>query len=408
MFRRYSIDNRRRDINRSPHIGNRGSVLVIVALLLMVCFVLSSVPLVTSATTTQERLDQEKAEREQAQRELEETAQEKDDLEETQQEYEVKLGELNDQLTEVSNNLTDLEQAIVEKKTEISTTEQALAEAIRIRDEQYEAMKLRIKFMYEKRDFVLLESLLAAADFSDFLNRNEYYEQLAEYDEKKLIEFKQIEADVTATRDRLIAEKEELDGLAAEVRAEQDRYTGLVNGTLATISGYDDQISQAEQEMIAHEQEIKERDANIKVLKEQLAEEQRLSELAAQMTWRSLSEVSFAEGDRKLLANLIYCEAGNQPYTGQVAVGAVVMNRVLSPVFPNTIIEVIYQNKQFSPVASQRLALALTEDRATAACYRAADEAMAGASPVGNFLFFRTPIPELEGKGIAIGGHIFY
>ena len=86
--------------------------------------------------------------------------------------------------------------------------------------------------------------------------------------------------------------------------------------------------------------------------------------------------------------------------------GAVVINRVKSAVFPDTVVGVIYQNRQFSPVGSGRLALALAEDHATAACYKAADEAMSGATTVGDCLFFRTPIEGLT--GIQIGGHIFY
>ena len=82
------------------------------------------------------------------------------------------------------------------------------------------------------------------------------------------------------------------------------------------------------------------------------------------------------------------------------------MNRVMSSVFPDTVVGVIYQNKQFSPVASGRLALALAENRATDACYRAADAAMTGTTTVGNCLFFRTPIEGLTGT--RIGGHIFY
>ena len=89
-----------------------------------------------------------------------------------------------------------------------------------------------------------------------------------------------------------------------------------------------------------------------------------------------------------------------------MAVGAVVMNRVMSSVFPDTVVGVIYQHKQFSPVASGRLALALAENHATDACYRAADAAMAGQTTVGNCLFFRTPIEGLTGTQIA--GHIFY
>jgi spore germination cell wall hydrolase CwlJ-like protein len=137
-----------------------------------------------------------------------------------------------------------------------------------------------------------------------------------------------------------------------------------------------------------------------------LEQEKALAQLAANAAWRDLSEVSFAEGDLYLLANLIYCEAGGEPYEGQVAVGAVVMNRVLSSKFPDSIIGVIYQKGQFAPVASGRLELALTVNKATQSCYRAAEEAMAGKTNVGNCLFFRTPIPGLT--GISIGGHIFY
>lgn len=165
-------------------------------------------------------------------------------------------------------------------------------------------------------------------------------------------------------------------------------------------------MSQTEAEMLEYERKLQEQKNDIAKLQEELAEERRLSQLAAQSAWRDISEITFAEGDRYLLANLIYCEAGNQPYEGQVAVGAVVMNRVMSSVFPDTVVGVIYQNRQFSPVASGRLALALSENHATNACYQAADAAMSGTTTVGNCLFFRTPIEGLTGT--QIGGHIFY
>ena len=131
-----------------------------------------------------------------------------------------------------------------------------------------------------------------------------------------------------------------------------------------------------------------------------------MSKLAAQSSWRDISEVTFADGDRYLLANLIYCEAGGEPYEGKLAVGSVVINRVLSSVYPDTVVGVIYQNKQFSPVASGRLALALAEGRATDSCYQAADQAMSGVTNVGECVYFRTPIDGLT--GINIGGHVFY
>ena len=133
--------------------------------------------------------------------------------------------------------------------------------------------------------------------------------------------------------------------------------------------------------------------------------QQSLSKLAAQSKWRDISEVTFEESDRYLLANLIYCEAGNQPYAGQVAVGAVVINRMRSAAYPNTMVGVIYQNRQFSPVASGRLAARLSVG-ANEQCYQAADDAMKGSTPVGNCLYFRTVIPEINGQ--IIGGHVFY
>ena len=116
--------------------------------------------------------------------------------------------------------------------------------------------------------------------------------------------------------------------------------------------------------------------------------------------------MTFDEGDRYLLANLIYCEAGGEPYEGKLAVASVVINRVLSSKFPNTVVGVVYQNKQFSPVASGRLDLALAAGQANAQCYQAADAAMSGATNVGQCVFFRTPVEGLS--GINIGGHVFY
>jgi len=180
----------------------------------------------------------------------------------------------------------------------------------------------------------------------------------------------------------------------------------LITEVSKSISQYEDQIDDAEKAARAYETEMKKLEKDLKYLKKKLAEEQAMSQLAANSEWRNISEVTFAEGDRYLLANLIYCEAGGEPYAGQVAVGAVVINRVLSSKFPDTVVGVIYQKRQFSPVGSGRLELALARNKATESCYKAADEAMAGLSNVGNCVFFRTPIPGLT--GISIGGHIFY
>lgn len=107
--------------------------------------------------------------------------------------------------------------------------------------------------------------------------------------------------------------------------------------------------------------------------------------------------------DTSLLAALIYCEAGNQSYDGMVAVGAVVMNRVNSPSFPNSISEVIYQSGQFTPASSGGLASALANG-VPSACYDAAAAAIGGENPVGDALYFNTG----SGKGTKLGDHQFY
>lgn len=107
--------------------------------------------------------------------------------------------------------------------------------------------------------------------------------------------------------------------------------------------------------------------------------------------------------DLNLLAAIIYCEAGNQSREGKVAVGAVVLNRVASASFPNTIHDVIYQSGQFTPAYSGGLASALANG-VPSDCTEAAQAALNGENPVGGALYFNTG----SGKGMKIGAHQFY
>ena len=168
---------------------------------------------------------------------------------------------------------------------------------------------------------------------------------------------------------------------------------------------YTAEIAEKEAQALAYEREIAEAEGDLVALRAKYKEELAISAQASQMENRDISDIIFASGDEDVMAAIIECEAGGESYTGKVAVGAVVMNRVRSPLFPNTVLEVIMAPKQFSPVGSGRFAIVLARG-ANESCYQAARDAMAGASPVGDCLFFRTPIPGLEGQ--QIGGHIFY
>ncbi|MBQ7616028.1 MAG: cell wall hydrolase [Butyrivibrio sp.] len=355
---------------------------------------------------TKQKLEDAKKAKQQSQSELNST---KDDIAEMNEEKSTLQGQLNtlnSQLTEVSNNIEELEEQIGDKETEIENTLAELDVARSVEANQYASMKKRVQFMYEKQNNMILGMFFGAESFADFLNQNNYIEQLSAYDRKMFSEYIETRQLIEAKEALLEEEMDQLEEYKVKEQAEQSRVTGLVNQTSGTIKQYSNDISDAESKALALEDQIKAQEADIKQLEAKLAEEMRLSKLAKSSTWRNISDVTFAEGDRTLLANLIYCEAGSEPYEGKVAVGAVVINRVLSSVYPDTVVGVIYQNKQFSPVGSGRLALALASDKATAACYQAADEAMKGYSNVGNCVYFRTPIPGLT--GINIGGHVFY
>lgn len=376
------------------------------AVLLACAFPVSSYADNDKISQLEDQINQKKEEKEQTENEIREREGELENLNQQTEGLKGQLNSLNTDLKEVSEHLEELEQQIEDKNQEIETTQQELDETRKVEEEQYAAMKKRVQFMYEKRDYVMLEMFFGSANFSDLLNRGDYFEQLSKYDREQLELFKETRRGIEEKEALLEKEKEELDELRVSVEAEQSRVAGLVSQTSGKISTNQREMSETEAEMLEYEKQLAEQNNSIAALQAQLAEERRLSQLAAQSAWRDISEISFADGDRYLLANLIYCEAGNQPYEGQVAVGAVVMNRVMSSVFPDTVLGVIYQNKQFSPVASGRLALALAENHATDACYRAADAAMSGQTTVGNCLFFRTPVEGLSGT--QIGGHIFY
>ena len=134
-----------------------------------------------------------------------------------------------------------------------------------------------------------------------------------------------------------------------------------------------------------------------------LEEERKAAEEAARIAAEKAAAEATAQADRELLASLIFCEAGNQPYEGQVAVGAVVMNRVKSGAYPNTISEVIYQSGQFTPAMTGWLDSVRANAGYTASAMQAAEEALAGSSPVGDCLYFST-----GGWGMRIGDHYFH
>lgn len=126
-------------------------------------------------------------------------------------------------------------------------------------------------------------------------------------------------------------------------------------------------------------------------------------ESSAQESASSGNTASVSSSELDLLAALIQCEAGGESRTGKVAVGAVVLNRVNSGSFANSISDVIYEGGQFSPVTNGSLSRTLANG-ARSDCYEAAQSALNGENPIGSSLYFNSG----SGKGIQIGNQHFY
>lgn len=130
---------------------------------------------------------------------------------------------------------------------------------------------------------------------------------------------------------------------------------------------------------------------------------QAAEETEADNSQAAAQEVSVSTSDLDLMAAIIECEAGGESYEGKVGVGAVIMNRIRSGEFPNTLSEVIYQSGQFEPTWTGKLSNVLSRG-ASEACYAAAQDVFAGANTIGDRLFFHAG----GGSGLTIGNQTFY
>lgn len=181
---------------------------------------------------------------------------------------------------------------------------------------------------------------------------------------------------------------------------------------LLTIEELDKKIAEQKQaEKEAEEKALQEKkEAEEKAQREleeaQKKEAERIAAEQAEAQRKAEEEAAVAqlqEADKELLASIIFCEAGNQPYEGQVAVGAVIMNRVKSAVYPNSISEVVYQSGQFGPAMTGWLDSVRYSAGYTPSAMQAAIDAMSGSNPIGDCLYF-----DQGGMGYQLGDHYFH
>lgn len=371
---------------------------------------------------------------EELERQREEQQSQLDSLKEYQMNLSDELTELNNGLQEISNELADTQDEIAAKNVEIEAAESRIAELTTRSESQYEAMKKRVQYMYENGNQSYLELLLGASSFSDFLNRMEYAKSIYDYDRQELSDYQDTLAELKQQKEDLETAKEEL--LAAEQTKQEQK-----SKADSLVAAQQEKISAAKSDVTDAETEIADTDAEIarqKAYEEELEAQKAKEDAARQEEIRRQEEELInsqqpdasdnnanpdgtSNGDNTtgsdtsgggtvnasdvaMLAALIQCEAGGESYEGKLAVGSVVMNRVDSSYFPDTVVGVIYQSGQFSPVASGRFAVVLSSG-ADASCVQAATEVLAGTRTL-NCLYFRRNNGLINGT--VIGNHVFY
>ena len=238
----------------------------IIATITSVILILS-VPMTINAT----KISDIKAERDKTQQELNQANSTLSNLKEEREGIEEEINTLDEELMEVMASISMVEDEIVELEGQIEETEEDLKEAIADEEAQYEAMKKRIQYMYEKGDYSYLELLLECKNMSDLVSKSEYVEELYEYDRKMLIKYQEARQLVEDTKEKLLMEQEELEVSKHELDEEKAGLDELLEEKKAEASDYDAEIAKVKQAATLFKAKIKQQNAQIKKLEEEEA-----------------------------------------------------------------------------------------------------------------------------------------
>lgn len=240
----------------------------------IVCIALMLMPVVVYASSTKQELDKAQQQEEERQKELEAVQSTINALKGDITDTENYIDALDTEMNRIAQDIVELNGKIDKKNEEIAITTQNLELAQKAEQEQYEAMKLRIKYMYENSDTNYFNIMIMASDISELLNRAEYVTKISEYDRNKLEEFVATKEAIAAYKVQLEKEEEELREFKAELETEQQAVELLLNAKTDEMNRLqaDKKAYEAKQKEI--EKSIEELDALITQLTNQYNAEQ--------------------------------------------------------------------------------------------------------------------------------------
>ena len=248
---------------------------------------------------------------------------------------------------------------------------------------------------------------------------NDYQDTLAELKQQKedletakeeLLAAEQTKQEQKSKADSLVAAQQEKISAAKSDVADAETEIADTDAEIARQKAYEEELeAQKAKEDAARQEEIKRQEEELINSQQPAASDNNANPDGTSTGDNTTGSDASGGGtvnasDVAMLAALIQCEAGGESYEGKLAVGSVVMNRVDSSYFPDTVVGVIYQSGQFSPVASGRFTVVLSSG-ADASCVQAATEVLAGTRTL-NCLYFRRNNGLINGT--VIGNHVFY
>ncbi len=251
-------------------------------LVLTCCILVASLPAKTkvmatdsTAASIQEKKDEiskAKEEREKLQQGLSDIKKMVSELEKSKTSLKNYVKELDSKLISVEAKIQELRDLIAEKEEEIEITKKELEEAIETEETQYEEMKVRIRFMYEKGNDFYLDMMLGASSFGDMLNKARYVEAISSYDREKLEEYQMNRELIEICKQQLEEEEEVLREAKKAVEQEQANLETLISSKNKEITAYESNIATQEEAIKEYEAYIREQDATIAALEKALKE----------------------------------------------------------------------------------------------------------------------------------------
>lgn len=236
--------------------------------------------------------------KEQAQSNLESTNEKINSIASRQQELQKEINALDSELVDLLVNMDILSDELDQKDEQIKQADKNLEAAKEKENTQYERMKKRIRYMYERGDSSILEALLGATSMADFLNRVNYCNKVHDYDREQLQEYKDTKQKVKDLKIQLEEEHSELEVMQQNYKDQEKDLKKMVASKKAVMTDFDSQLAQAkvlaaayketiqEQNQVIRDEEEKERIAAQKEA-ERRAEAERLAREAAEEAART-------------------------------------------------------------------------------------------------------------------------